>query len=325
MSSPRTKLGTCPPVPWHCPQRFDACRLSQTLSLNACTSWLAGGGPVYPVGGGGVVAGFSSVDAPPPQPASASMASTGDKAARKRIRTVALGFIAVPSGALAIRGGVGKCLLQAVAARPERARHRLDLVAIRLVLRRAQANGAEHLLDLAGREPVARAELLAERLGAVAGTRQRRVPAEQRVLTGAPAVHPRVVRRAEAEGERGVVVEVLRLHGAAGVDHAPLRLVEGVVREGLSHRVHARVAADAVIEEQARVASRAPAHVLANAVRRARCVLHFLEVAAHVVEQREAEHGAVRAGDEERLRRGARGQDAGCGRWRRAVGGRLRR
>jgi len=45
MSSLRTKLGTWPPVPWHCPQRFADIRLSQTFSLKACTSWLAGGGP----------------------------------------------------------------------------------------------------------------------------------------------------------------------------------------------------------------------------------------------------------------------------------------
>src|SRR5688500_7823979 len=202
MSSLRTKLGTCPPVPWHWPQRFDACRLSQTLSLNACTSWLAGGGPEYPAGGGGVVAGFSSVEAPPPQPARAITASTGDKAVRKRIRTVALRFIVVPSGALAVRGGVGERLLEPVAARAERIRHRGDPVAVGGVLRRAQANGAEHLLDLAGREPVARAELLAERLGAAAGPRQRRVPAEQRVLPGAPAVLPCVVRRDVAERDR---------------------------------------------------------------------------------------------------------------------------
>src|SRR5688500_10628991 len=119
MSSLRTKLGTCPPVPWHWPQRFDACRLSQTLSLNACTSWLAGGGPEYPAGGGGVVAGFSAVEAPPPQPARASTASAGDRTARKRIRAVALRLIVVPSGAHAVRGCVGERALQAVSAGAE--------------------------------------------------------------------------------------------------------------------------------------------------------------------------------------------------------------
>ena len=38
--------GAWPPAPWHEPQRLLACRLSQTLSLKDCTSWLAGGGPV---------------------------------------------------------------------------------------------------------------------------------------------------------------------------------------------------------------------------------------------------------------------------------------
>src|SRR5262245_15338074 len=243
MSSLRTKLGTWPPVPWHWPQRFAACRLSHTLSLNACTSWLAGGGPVYPAGGGGVVGGFSVVAAPPPQPASASRASAGTRAARTRERKRTVRFIVGPSVAHAVRGGVGEHLLQLVAAGSERARHRRDLVAVRLVLRIAQAHAAEHLLDLAVREGVARAELLPERLRAVAGARQRRVPAEQRVVSLAPAVLPRVVRRAEAEREGRVVVEVLLLHAAAGVDHAALRVVGGVVRVGLRPRVHCVVTA----------------------------------------------------------------------------------
>ena len=87
-----------------------------------------------------------------------------------RIRV--LRFIVIPSVAHAVHGGVGERLLEPVAARAERARHRGDLAAIRRVLRAAQAHGAEHLLDLAGREGVARAELLAERLGAVAGAGQ---------------------------------------------------------------------------------------------------------------------------------------------------------
>src|SRR5687767_9645089 len=144
-----------------------------------------------------------------------------DRAATARMRTLMLRFIGIPSIAHAVGGCIGEGLLQPVATRAERVRHRCDLAAVGRVLRIAQADGAEHLLYLAGREPVARAELLAERLRAVAAALQRRVPAEQRVLPGAPAVLPGVVRRAEAEREGRIVVEVLRLHVAAGVDHAP--------------------------------------------------------------------------------------------------------
>ena len=56
-----------------------------------------------------------------------------------------------------------------------------------------------------------------------------------------------------------------------------------------------------------------------------RRVLHLLEVAAHVIHQREAEHRAVRAVDEERLSGGARGDHAGRRVGRQAVDRGLRR
>ncbi len=140
------------------------------------------------------------------------------------------------------------------------------------------------------------------------------VPAQQGVLASAPVVVPLVVGREEAVLEGVVVDEVLRLHHARGVDDAALGRVEVVVGEGLRQRIHAAVAADAVVQEDAAVAARAARYVLADAVRDAAGVQYLLHVAAQVVQHREAEHRAVGAGDEEGLGGGARRQYARRGR-----------
>ncbi len=106
------------------------------------------------------------------------------------------------------------------------------------------------------------------------------------------------------------LMKYFSLHRAGRVDQLALRVVEVVVRERLRHRVHAAVTADAVVQEDAAVATRGAAHVLADAIRRTRRVRELLHVAAHVVDHREAEHRAVGAGDEESGRRGARGDEA---------------
>src|SRR5688572_18287388 len=118
------------------------------------------------------------------------MASAAGRTARTRKLELTLRFMLCTSRAPAVRGGVGEDVLQPVAARAERARHRRDLVAVGRVLRRAQAHRAEDFLDLAARERVARAELLAERLRAAAGARERCVPPKERVRALAPAVLP---------------------------------------------------------------------------------------------------------------------------------------
>ena len=103
------------------------------------------------------------------------------------------------------------------------------------------------------------------------------------------------------------LMKYFALHGCRRVERiepgASASVVEVVVRERLRHRIHAAVAADAVVQEDAAVATGRAAHVLADAIRRPRGVVHLLHVAAHVIHQREAEHRAVGAVDEERLRR----------------------
>ena len=216
--------------------------------------------------------------------------------------------------------------LQVVAAALKRADDRADLAAIGRIVRRAEADGAEHFLDLALRERVAVREFLAQRLRAVAAAIRAVRRPSRAACSGpqAPVVVPVVVRRDVAGLEVVRVDQVLRLHLARRVDQPALRLVEVVVGEGLRHRVHAAVAADAVVEEHAAVAARAARHVLTNAIRRTRRVVHLLHVAAHVVQHREAEHRAVRAVDEERFGRRARRDDAGGRRGRQAVQRRLR-
>ncbi len=72
------------------------------------------------------------------------------------------------------------------------------------------------------------------------------------------------------------------------------------------------------------IAARRARHVLADAVRRPAGVLHLFHVAAQMVDQRETEHRAVGAGDEERLRCGARRDHARRGRRRQPGRARLR-
>jgi hypothetical protein len=79
----------------------------------------------------------------------------------------------------------------------ERVDHRTDCRAIIGILGTTQANGSESLLHLAARERVAVAELLTQRLRAIAGTRQGRVPPEELVLTYTPVVFPVVISRLE--------------------------------------------------------------------------------------------------------------------------------
>src|SRR5690606_60215 len=161
--------------------------------------------------------------------------------------------------------------------------HAGDLVAVRLIDRRTQADRLENLLDLALRERAGRGELLAHRLRAVAAAGQQRAPAEQGVAAFTPVVDPRVLRRDEADGERVRVVEVLRLHDAGGVRDAAGRGVEVVVRERLRERIHARMAADAAVVEHAAVAAGAARDVLPDAIRDDARVLYLLEIHAHVV------------------------------------------
>src|SRR5262245_39690179 len=76
MSSERTKRGDWLGL-WHAPQRSSLCRLSHKLILNACTSAVAGGGPLYAAAATGpVVTGVSTVGAPPLQPASRASPAT---------------------------------------------------------------------------------------------------------------------------------------------------------------------------------------------------------------------------------------------------------
>ena len=112
---------------------------------------------------------------------------------------------------------------------------------------------------------------------------------------------------------------------AGRIDQPPLRGIEVVVGEGLGHRIHAGVAADAVVEKDPAVAARAPRYVLTDPVGDAAGVQHLFHVAAQVVDHREAEHGAVGAGLEEGRSCGACGQDSGRGRIRQAAHGGLGR
>src|SRR6201988_2602804 len=45
-SSLRANIGTSPPAPWHWPERLVALMFSHRLMRNACTSAVAGGGPL---------------------------------------------------------------------------------------------------------------------------------------------------------------------------------------------------------------------------------------------------------------------------------------
>ena len=100
---------------------------------------------------------------------------------------------------------------------------------------------------------------------------------------------------------------VLRLHDPGGI-LGLLRhdAVEVVVGERLRHRVHGGVAADAVVQKDAAVTARRAAHVLADAIRRTRDVHDRIQIRAQVIDQRETEHRAVGAVDEECRRGGAR-------------------
>ena len=136
-------------------------------------------------------------------------------------------------------------------------------------------------------------------------------------VAGVPAAPNRSrVRRSDLRRQRFVQVssgvtkpnllllgvdEVLRLHRVRRVLGDARRVIEVVVRERACHRIHAAVAADAVVQIDAAVTARRAGHVLADAMRLGRDVsCTCLHVAAQVIDQREAEHRAVRAGDEER-------------------------
>src|SRR5687768_8744915 len=213
----------------------------------------------------------------------------------------------------AVGGGFGEHSLELVLIRLESRRHPGDLRPVFLIARRPEADVAEHLLDLAARKDLAAREFPPERLRTLAAARLARIPAEQAVRAVTPVVVPLVVGCGEARREGRVVVEVLRSYHARRVDDAPGRLVPVVVGEGLRHRIHAAVTADAVVEEYATVAARAAAYILADAIRRTRRVQHLFHVAAHVIDERETEHRPVGTGDEECLRGGARRHDAGGG------------
>src|SRR5262245_13085228 len=179
--------------------------------------------------------------------------STQSAAILRTLKLMARFIYSGPSIAGAVGGGLGEHALQ-VAAAPEGRHAGSHLGAVLVVARRAQADGAEHFLDLALRECVAPRQLLSERLGAVAAADLTvlSLPAEQGVVAGqTPAVLPVVVGRDVAGLEVVRIDEVLRLHLALRVDQAALRRVEVVVRERLRQRVHAAVTADAVVQEDA--------------------------------------------------------------------------
>src|SRR5262245_18177806 len=100
-----------------------------------------------------------------------------------------------PSIALAVHRRFGECALQAVVVGLEDADDAPHLVVVGPIARLAEADVAEYFLDLAIGEGVADRELLAERLGAVAGAGERARPAEQRVRALPPAVVPVIVGR----------------------------------------------------------------------------------------------------------------------------------
>ena len=110
---------------------------------------------------------------------------------------------------------------------------------------------------------------------------------------------PVVVRRAETLREVKIVVEVLRLHVAAGVLNRSRLDVVVVVRESLRHRIHARMAAHAVVEEQAAVATGAATDVLPDTVGRQARIAQLLHVLAEMIDHGEPEHRAIGSGDEE--------------------------
>ena len=99
------------------------------------------------------------------------------------------------------------------------------------------------------------------------------------------------------------------------------RVVIIVIRERSSQRVHAGVATQTIIEEHAAITAGAAADILSNSVRWQAQVMHLFHVVAHVIHQREAEHRAISAGDEERFCSGARSHDARCGTGRNAHDG----
>src|SRR5579871_3111584 len=208
---------------WHAPHRSWVLMLFQRLTANACTSALAGAGPVYACTFccGAVAVGFAAVCAlPAPQAASTTLA----RARRPTVSQwrgvptpasgdcwmlVAIEFMfAAPSIAHAVHSGLGEDFLQRVTTL-EIGLDLRNLGAVGRVGRRAQAHRLEHLGDLTLRKLVARGDFLPERLGTVARAGQRGIPAHQRVRAGAPAVGPAVVRRHEARWEGRVVVEVL--------------------------------------------------------------------------------------------------------------------
>ena len=63
------------------------------------------------------------------------------------------------------------------------------------------------------------------------------------------------------------VDEVLRIHGAGGIDQATFGLVEVVIREGTRHRVHVRMTSHAALQAHTAVTTRGAGHVLADAIR----------------------------------------------------------
>ena len=70
--------------------------------------------------------------------------------------------------------------------------------------------------------------------------------------------------------------------------------------------VHARMTAEAGVQEDLGVAAGAARYVLANSIAGSRDVVQLFHVAAEVIHRREAPHRSIRAGGEEGFSSGAR-------------------
>src|SRR6056297_2978870 len=160
-------------------------------------------------------------------------------------------------------------------------------------------------------------ELSAQALGTGARARERLIPSQPAIGALAPVVIPAVVG-CHIALLKGCSINVIlglnpgagfRIRFAHGVVDQPAQLAVRVrvgvvfvvvVGKGLSHWVHAAVAANAVIKEYSAVTARAAGDILANPVWWQSNVCNLLQVVAHVIDQGETEHGPVGAGTEER-------------------------
>ncbi len=83
-----------------------------------------------------------------------------------------------------------------------------------------------------------------------------------------------------------------------------------VIGISFGERVHTVVAANAVVEEYAAIATGAAADVLTHKIRRQAGVVYLFQIAAQVVDERKTKHGAVGTGDKKCLGGSAAGNHA---------------